>query len=363
MKRCVRCIIPDTFGKVNFNEKGVCQFCDKYQLPDEPIGKEELLKLFNNEMSSGGSKYDCVIPVSGGKDSIFVLYYVVKELKKRPLVITSDNGFTHPIAKENIINACNILNVPFIIRSPGAIHKTLIRQVLSLSEITETFIRKFCVNCGELHTAAAYWAAKNHGIKLILWGSDPIESARAYDRLVLGGSRTNLRTFNRIIKRFKEMQLDSLKLLPFIYYLAKFLFLSTQEKLLMGIPVKFISRGFYFPEGPPKKIDFYKYIRWDSLRQTELLKRELNWHHPEGKESRFDCLLHCFGDHRFLQSLGISWNGLVLCNFIRAGHITRKEAIEKEKQVINSVEKECQNLIQELGINDYRMPKIKLKVS
>lgn len=350
--------MPETFGNVMFDSNGICNFCKEYKTQKPPLGKDNLLKIILPNIKRETSNYDCVVPISGGKDSIYLLYYVIKELKLRPIAVNVDNGFMHPIAKENIKNAIKILDVPLIMKSPGAIHKKLVKQVLAISESCGSFIRKFCVNCGEMHQAVAYQVALEHRVPVILWGSDPVESARAYDLHVIGGRRSRGKVFHRFIQRAHEMNLTLFKLIQIMPHLVGFKFLKTRESLIMGIPVKFISKGIRFTEGKPKIIHFFQYVHWDNIMRVDLLRRELNWQHPPNRESRFDCLLHSFGDHRFLQSHGISWNGLVSCNFIRANNLSRREVMLREEGIIKTVEEDCHRLIKSLGIEKYKMPVI-----
>lgn len=78
MVRCTKCILPDTFPGIHFNDDSVCNYCLEFRSVQKGIGKAKLLQLLSSHPKRG--KYDCVVPISGGKDSTFILYYVVKEL-------------------------------------------------------------------------------------------------------------------------------------------------------------------------------------------------------------------------------------------------------------------------------------------
>ena len=76
------------------------------------IVKKNYLKLLKRLKKKGSnSKYDCVVGVSGGRDSTFLLYYIKKILKLRPLAVHYDNGFDSDTSVSNILNICQILNV------------------------------------------------------------------------------------------------------------------------------------------------------------------------------------------------------------------------------------------------------------
>ncbi len=97
MQRCKKCFMPDTRPGSIFNDKGICQAClnyEKRETVDWKERKKELRKLCDKYRKDDGS-YDCIIPVSGGKDSYFLVYTLVKEMNMHPLLITVTDSFTH----------------------------------------------------------------------------------------------------------------------------------------------------------------------------------------------------------------------------------------------------------------------------
>jgi len=130
----------------------------------------------------------------------------------------------------------------------------------------------------------------------------------------------------------------------------------------MGIPKKYIFNIFNkvpFPKKKIKVIYFFDYIKYDPVKIIQTLEKEVKWKGPTNKEDRFDCLLHSFINHLFLQSLGISSDGYIYSNIIRNRNLRRGEALLKENHIIKTVEKECRNIINELDLKDYKMPIIK----
>lgn len=114
---CTRCCQDTTVPNITFDEKGVCNYCDFHDwmcelFPNGEKGKQILSKLFDEVKRKGkGKKYDCVAGISGGRDSIYLLYFLVKIWGLRPLAVHFNDGFDNPIAGENMINACRILGV------------------------------------------------------------------------------------------------------------------------------------------------------------------------------------------------------------------------------------------------------------
>lgn len=115
---CTRCVMDTTDTDIQFDEHGVCQRCREYEeriLPDWQHGKgheKELQELISKIKKSGeGKKYDCILGLSGGLDSTYMLHLAVKEWSLRPFVFHIDCGWNLPVAEENIRKVCNGLGV------------------------------------------------------------------------------------------------------------------------------------------------------------------------------------------------------------------------------------------------------------
>lgn len=115
---CSRCVMDTTDTDIQFDEHGVCQRCREYEeriLPDWNHGKgheAELQELINKIKKSGeGKKYDCILGLSGGLDSTYMLHLAVKEWGLRPFVFHIDCGWNLPVAEENIRKVCDGLGV------------------------------------------------------------------------------------------------------------------------------------------------------------------------------------------------------------------------------------------------------------
>ncbi|MBQ2805303.1 MAG: hypothetical protein IJF10_05425, partial [Clostridia bacterium] len=101
---CTRCVNDTTVKKIKFNKDGLCSHCscyDKYK----PLLKDynRLEKLFLHKISNPGQyDYDVAMGFSGGKDSTYVLYQLVKHYKLKVKAYTLDNGFLSAEAKSKI---------------------------------------------------------------------------------------------------------------------------------------------------------------------------------------------------------------------------------------------------------------------
>ena len=102
---------------ITFNADGTCSFCDVHDRMEAafPLGEtgRETVRLQADEMRRAGRnrRYDCVVGLSGGRDSTYTLWYCVTRLKLRPLAVHFNDGFGNPVAGENMVRTCQRLGV------------------------------------------------------------------------------------------------------------------------------------------------------------------------------------------------------------------------------------------------------------
>ena len=90
MKYCTNCLLPDTKPDLQFDENGICDACraaEEKEKIDWNKRKSELKEILNKYKSKGNGNYDCIIPVSGGKDSHYQTHVIKNEFGLNPLVV------------------------------------------------------------------------------------------------------------------------------------------------------------------------------------------------------------------------------------------------------------------------------------
>ncbi|WYL96986.1 MAG: N-acetyl sugar amidotransferase [Gloeotrichia echinulata IR180] len=110
IKYCVRCVMPETKPDLYIDEEGVCSACrsfEKRPTIDWTQRQNELLQILERYRSKNGSNYDCIIPVSGGKDSHFQVIKIL-ELGMNPLCVTASTDKLSDIGRRNIENLKNL---------------------------------------------------------------------------------------------------------------------------------------------------------------------------------------------------------------------------------------------------------------
>lgn len=121
IKRCKKCILPETMPYISFDSAGVCNYCHNYTPRNIPKPKEQLFSLVEPYRRNEG--LDCIVPFSGGRDSCYGLHLIVKELKMKPVTYTYDWGMVTDLGRRNISRMCAELGVENIIVAADIEHK------------------------------------------------------------------------------------------------------------------------------------------------------------------------------------------------------------------------------------------------
>lgn len=263
MKYCKNCIMPENYPGISINREGICNFCVGYE-PRGYLGKERLVELLNSTEKRG--EYDCIVPLSGGKDSTYILYYATKELGLRCIAVSYDSGFQIGIAKENVRKACEILGVPLVLkRSPGDVESKFLTETLLLSRGLGFFL-SVCGNCEVILRTVSIHVARAHGVPFVLWGSSALESPDRddYERYRLGKrpevslapSSIETRVFLKVLTKifptisantlsnFRQVLEDPRKrihkaVFQIGYHSVRYALLLIMQRVLMGVPLKY----------------------------------------------------------------------------------------------------------------------------
>tara|TARA_B100000767_G_scaffold207347_1_gene194259 strand:+ start:734 stop:2689 length:1956 start_codon:yes stop_codon:yes gene_type:complete len=115
LKKCSKCVLPETYPFIQFDKEGVCNYCNSYQ-KQKFLGEEKLEKFLSIHRKNNNTP-DCLIGLSGGRDSSYGLHLLKKKYKMNPVAFTYDWGLTTDISRLNASILCGKLGVEHIIRS------------------------------------------------------------------------------------------------------------------------------------------------------------------------------------------------------------------------------------------------------
>ena len=130
IKYCTNCLLPSTKPDLRFDKNGVCSACNAYSARTEIDWNErraEFDGIISKYKSKSSSKWDCIIPVSGGKDSTAQVLKIL-EVGLNPLCVTSTTCDLSPIGRRNIENIKN-LGVDYIEFTPNQLIRKRLNRI------------------------------------------------------------------------------------------------------------------------------------------------------------------------------------------------------------------------------------------
>mgnify|MGYP003585412502 CR=1 FL=1 len=175
LKRCTRCILPETMPYISFDADGVCNYCRNYKPRNNPKPKEELFELVEPYRRKNAP--DCIVPFSGGRDSCYGLYLIVNELKMIPITYTYDWGMVTDLGRRNISRMCAELGVENIIVADDISQKRRNIAINLQAWLKSPHLGMISIlTAGDKHFFRHVETIKKQtGINLNLWGVNPLE--------------------------------------------------------------------------------------------------------------------------------------------------------------------------------------------
>jgi hypothetical protein len=355
VSRCARCVLPENYPKIRFDQRGVCNYCLSYK-PIQYKG-ESALKALLDTYRGRGKQYDCIVAVSGGKDSCFVLYEAAKKYNMRTLAMNYESGFSSARAKQNIKNAIDALGVDYIqIKSRRDIQKKCMKDEIEgwIRNPSSDVVPKLCRGCSEGFLHGGYRICAQVDVPLIILGESQMENASFKKVLhrdaVLGRySRWLLTTLAKDPLHFHPRRVYHRFLLHMEFPPRRAGAMCCYDAM-PWLAYRYIVHG-------PKLLQWFDYVPYDEETIKSTVARELKWEKPEDTASswRFDCEIHALVDLMFVKRLGFSEKDEVYSRMIREGSLTRVEALKRlnadsmeEKPKLNL----AREVLEKLGLSE-----------
>jgi N-acetyl sugar amidotransferase len=168
---CKKCVTPNTRPHIEFNSEGVCSACQIAEQKKVEINwnerKKTLEKIFDRHRKNRDGEYDCIIPVSGGKDSTYQVHIVKNVYNLNPLCVTFRTLARTPRGEENLQS----------LRNMGVDHIDFSPNPIGVNKLTRKAFDEFG-DCSLLDHLAIYSIIPNLAVKLriplIVWGENPL---------------------------------------------------------------------------------------------------------------------------------------------------------------------------------------------
>jgi len=314
IKYCKRCCMPETNEGIKFDEMGICQAC---QSAEQKIHinwaerEKELRKILEQYKKNKKGIYDCVIGISGGKDSTFQLHILTQVYGMNPLAVTFSHNWYTETGKLNLWNAIEKFNVDHLMFTPKRMSINKIAKK-SLSEIGDA-----CWHCHSGIGAFVLQTAVRYNIPLIVWGES---IAHASGRA----------THYEPVKYDRE-------------YFTKVSAKATAEQMLGdGLTWQDLGPYVYPPQEEIDKVGvsgifLSDYVFWDDEKQTEFVRDFYGWREDdvEGTYKGYksvECKMSGVHDYAKFIKRGFGRGTDHASQDVRAGLLTREEGFELAKK-------------------------------
>lgn len=319
MRRCTRCILPETMPYIRFDEAGVCNYCLNYKLRNRPRPLEELFHLVEPYRRTQGD--DCIVPFSGGRDSCYGLHLIAKELKMKPITYTYDWGMVTDLGRRNISRMCAQLGIENIIVADDiALKRRNIAKNLRAWLKSPNLGMVSILTAGDKHFFRHVETVKRQtGISLNLWGVNPLEVTH-FKAGFLG-----------VPPDFEEERVYSHGAMKQLRYQWLRLKAMAQSPRYFNSSLWDTLSGEYY-RSFNKKTDYYHifdYWRWDEKTIDDTLINQYDWETAPDTNTtwRIGDGTAAIYNYIYYTVAGFTEHDTFRCNQIREGELTREEAL------------------------------------
>jgi hypothetical protein len=300
---CVRCVLDAGVPGIRFDGDGICNYCTmhdamdrRYALsPENRVRFEELLARI--KASGKDKRYDCVVGLSGGRDSTYTLLQTTR-LGLRPLAVLFDNGWLSPIAKSNVERATRKLGVDF--KAYGWNWDDLKKMYIAF---LRSSIPAVCGPCFVGIGSALFRAALENDVRYVILGT----SFRTEGIVPLEWNYVDGRSHGSIVRRFGGVSDEG--------------FCRLRLRDLLGSMVLRRIRTIQLP----------LYTQHVESEIDEVLKEELDW--VDGGGHHFDCLYKPLATHVRMGKFDVNPAKIRLAALVRSGHVTREDALDRIRSI------------------------------
>jgi glucosamine--fructose-6-phosphate aminotransferase (isomerizing) len=325
LRRCSRCVLPETFPFIDFDAAGVCNYCRNYRPRYggmHPIESRQQFIRSLERYRRTGPEPDVLVAFSGGRDSSYGLHLIKKEFGLKPVTFTYDWGMVTDLARRNVARMCGQLGIQNILVSADIAEK---RRNIRLN--VSAWLKKPDLGlvplfmAGDKHFFRVVNALKRQtGIALDLWCANPLEN-------------TDFKSgFCGVSPDFHKSRVDYLSIgrkarLAGYYGLR---FLQNPGYINASLIDTFRAFTAYYVE--PRR-DFYfifDHFIWNEDEVNQTLLSEYDWELAPDSPStwRIGDGTAPFYNYIYMTARGFTEFDTFRSNQIREGHISRERALE-----------------------------------
>lgn len=322
LRRCTKCVLPETMPFIEFDDKGVCNYCRTYKKVQYK-GRKELERYAERLKKKSGR--DSLISFSGGRDSSYGMHYFVKELGLKPVAYSYDWGMVTDLARRNQSRMCEKLGIELIVVSADIRKK---RE--NIRKNVSAWLKKPDIGMIPLFMAGDkhyfYYAnkvKKDFGLDVVLLASNPFE--KTYFKSGYCGVKPEILRTGEEKRAMERLPFGSLVKMA-EHYAAQYI---TNPSYINKSIWDTIKATFSYYIIPHHYFLLYDYIPWDEKKINEVLINQYDWEVARDTKStwRIGDGTAPFYNYVYYLVTGFSENDTLRSNQIREGMLTRDEAL------------------------------------
>jgi asparagine synthetase B (glutamine-hydrolysing) len=325
LRRCTRCVLPETMPFINFDDGGVCNYCRNYR-PRQLLGEDKLEQVLSRFRSRDGSP-DCVIAFSGGRDSSYALHVLKRRYGMSPVAYTYDWGMVTDLARRNQARMCGKLAVEHIWISAdiGAKRRNIGANVRAWMHKPDLGMIPLFMAGDKQFFYYGHRTMKNTGIKLMVFATNHYEKT---------DFKIGFCGVPPVTDQGRPNYLDlGRKLALLRYYLWQFL--RNPRYLNRSIPDTFGAfLSYYALDNEATFLHLYDYIPWNEEEIDRTLIGEYDWETAPDSTStwRIGDGTAALYNYIYRTICGFSEQETFRSNQIREGVITREQGLALVEQ-------------------------------
>jgi N-acetyl sugar amidotransferase len=339
MRYCSRCLYSSSHPlHLTFDEQGVCSGCRVHEEKDQLdwfARGQKLQSILESYRNSSGNNYDCIIPVSGARDSYFIVHTIKNVYGMNPLLVTYNKQYNTGVGVRNLANLrirfdCDIMTQTV---NPDTVKK-----------ITRSTMRRFGSiywHCLAGQTVYPVQLAVKFKIPLVIWGAH-----QGVDQVGMFSHLNEVEMTRKYRKEHDLMGYEAEDLIDDFDHITEqdlipYLYPDSRELERVGV------RGIYLNN----------YIRWDSRAQHEQMIREYDYetaHQTRTFDSYNDVDCWNYSDvHDYIKFLKHGYGKVVdhACREVRLKRMTRQQGVELVREYTNQQPRNLELFLDWLGIS------------
>jgi glutamine---fructose-6-phosphate transaminase (isomerizing) len=331
LRRCTKCLLPETMPYITFDEKGKCSYCRDYDTRGTYLKGENALKEFVSQYHNTSGEPDVLVGFSGGRDSAFGLDYIINELNLHPITFTYDWGMVNDLARRNQARVVGKLGIEHIVISADikTKRKNIRKNLKAWLKKPDLGMVPILMAGDKQFYYYFHKVRKQTGIKLFIFCGG-YEGEEGTGLFKYGFCNVSTQGSNNALKRMTGISSKNKAKIMF-YYIKQFIrnpayFNKSIIDTLFAYYSSYVLKDDY--------LYLFHYIDWDENVILRNITEKFNWERETDTIAtwRTDDGTAAFYNYIYLTMAGFTEFDIFRSHQIREGKLTREQAYKIVKE-------------------------------